>query len=182
MQIREAELTPDTVSHNSVMHACARAGDPRRVEHWYLEMGREDVQANAITRSHFGSRNTAPPKAKPSMMVQSFADVEATGKTQEAQSAAANPIRIPFANETTELTANLNALVKAIAVLEKGVAGGFLQTKATALLRRLVLAKRDMDEVNRQKCRHSLQARRWLRHMAMSMCRRAEASLASSSR
>merc|ERR1719305_295160 len=56
-----------------------------------------------------------------------------------------------FAKETAELTANLNALEKAIAALEKGVAGGFLQTKATAVLRRLVLAKRDMDEDNRQK-------------------------------
>merc|ERR1719248_549660 len=56
-----------------------------------------------------------------------------------------------FAKENAELTANLNALEKAIAALEKGVAGGFLQTKATAVLRHLVLAKRDMDEDSRQK-------------------------------
>merc|ERR1719261_994121 len=56
-----------------------------------------------------------------------------------------------FAKETAELTANLNALDKAIAALEKGVSGGFLQASASAVLRRLVLANRDMDEDNRQK-------------------------------
>merc|ERR1719235_1814190 len=56
-----------------------------------------------------------------------------------------------FAKETAELTAFLNALDKAIAALEKGVSGGFLQTSASAVLRRLVLANRDMDEDNRQK-------------------------------
>merc|ERR1719473_1666689 len=56
-----------------------------------------------------------------------------------------------FAKETAELTAFLNALDKAIAALEKGVSGGFLQTGASAVLRRLVLANRDMDEDNRQK-------------------------------
>merc|ERR1719298_82098 len=56
-----------------------------------------------------------------------------------------------FAKETAELTAFLNALDKAIAALEKGVSGGFLQTGASAVLRRLVLANRDMDEDSRQK-------------------------------
>ena len=51
MQIREAGLTPDTVSYNSVMHACAREGDPRRMEHWHLEMRREDIEANTITHN-----------------------------------------------------------------------------------------------------------------------------------
>merc|ERR1719248_81168 len=55
-----------------------------------------------------------------------------------------------FAKETAELTAYLNALDRAIAALEKGVSGGFLQSGASALLRRIVLAKRDMDEDNRQ--------------------------------
>ena len=54
MQIREAGLTPDTVSYNSVMHACARAGDPRRVEHWYLEMRRESGIAELVV-----AQNTA---------------------------------------------------------------------------------------------------------------------------
>jgi len=55
-----------------------------------------------------------------------------------------------FAKETAEDKANLDALERAIAAISKGVAGGFLQTSASALLRRLVLAKQDMDEDNRQ--------------------------------
>merc|ERR1719408_488124 len=55
-----------------------------------------------------------------------------------------------FAKETAEDKANLDALDRAIAAISKGVAGGFLQTSASALLRRIVLAKRDMDEDNRQ--------------------------------
>merc|ERR1719311_549691 len=55
-----------------------------------------------------------------------------------------------FAKETAEDKANLDALERAIAAISKGVAGGFLQTSASALLQRLVLAKQDMDEDNRQ--------------------------------
>merc|ERR1719405_155614 len=55
-----------------------------------------------------------------------------------------------FAKETAEDKANLDALERAIAAISKGVAGGFLQTSASALLRRIVLAERDMDEDNRQ--------------------------------
>merc|ERR1719515_632631 len=55
-----------------------------------------------------------------------------------------------FAKETAEDKANLDALERAIAAISKGVTGGFLQTSASALLRRVVLAKRDMDEDNRQ--------------------------------
>jgi len=55
-----------------------------------------------------------------------------------------------FEKETAEDKANLDALERAIAAISKGVAGGFLQTSASALLRRVVLAKRDMDEDNRQ--------------------------------
>merc|ERR1719502_702792 len=55
-----------------------------------------------------------------------------------------------FAKETAEDKANLDALERAIAAISKGVAGGFLQTSASALLRRVVLAKQDMDEDNRQ--------------------------------
>merc|ERR1719158_1582642 len=55
-----------------------------------------------------------------------------------------------FAKETAEDKANLDALERAIAAISKGVAGGFLQTSASIALRRLVLAKRDLDEDSRQ--------------------------------
>merc|ERR1719408_89041 len=55
-----------------------------------------------------------------------------------------------FAKENADDMANLDALERAIAAISKGSAGGFLQTSASALLRRVVLAQRDMDEDNRQ--------------------------------
>merc|ERR1719395_487286 len=53
-----------------------------------------------------------------------------------------------FAGESAELVANIDALTRAIAALEKGVAGGFLQTSAASVLRRLSLSM-DMNSVDR---------------------------------
>merc|ERR1719235_2028393 len=46
-----------------------------------------------------------------------------------------------FAKEKADEDANLAALKKALAAIEKGMAGGFLQTSAAAVLRRLVLSQ-----------------------------------------
>merc|ERR1719395_257838 len=54
-----------------------------------------------------------------------------------------------FAGESTELAANIDALTRAIAALEKGVAGGFLQTSAASVLRRLSLSM-DMSSTDRE--------------------------------
>merc|ERR1719409_1201270 len=53
-----------------------------------------------------------------------------------------------FAKESAEDKANLEALKKATAAIEKGMAGGFLQTNAAAVLRRLALTQQ-MSEVDR---------------------------------
>merc|ERR1719486_903257 len=55
-----------------------------------------------------------------------------------------------FAKEMGEDKANLDALAKALAAIEKGMAGGFLQTNAAGVLRKLVIAKMDMIELDRQ--------------------------------
>merc|ERR1719331_3411675 len=54
-----------------------------------------------------------------------------------------------FAGATSELAANIDALTRAIAALEKGVAGGFLQTSAASVLRRLSLSM-DMSSADRE--------------------------------
>merc|ERR1719420_1862585 len=54
-----------------------------------------------------------------------------------------------FAGESSELAANIDALTRAIAALEKGVAGGFLQTSAASVLRRLSLSM-DMSSTDRE--------------------------------
>jgi len=54
-----------------------------------------------------------------------------------------------FAGATSELSSNIDALTRAIAALEKGVAGGFLQTSAASVLRRLSLSM-DMSSADRE--------------------------------
>merc|ERR1719399_345889 len=64
---------------------------------------------------------------------------------EEAKSAMAKATEIrekeaaAFAKEKADEDANLAALKKALAAIEKGMAGGFLQTSAAAVLRRLTL-------------------------------------------
>jgi chromosome segregation ATPase len=55
-----------------------------------------------------------------------------------------------FAKEMGEDKANLDSLAKALAAIEKGMAGGFLQTNAANVLRKLVVTKMDMVELDRK--------------------------------
>merc|ERR1719252_351453 len=53
-----------------------------------------------------------------------------------------------FAKESGEDKSNLDALTKALAAIEKGMAGSFLQTSNAAMLRRLTLSM-DMSNADR---------------------------------
>merc|ERR1719262_2170390 len=53
-----------------------------------------------------------------------------------------------FLKESTEDKSNLDSLTKALAAIEKGMAGGFLQTNSAAVLRRLSLSQ-DMSNADR---------------------------------
>merc|ERR1719265_291578 len=53
-----------------------------------------------------------------------------------------------FLKESTEDKSNLDSLTKALAAIEKGMAGGFLQTNAAAALRQMSLSM-DMSSVDR---------------------------------
>jgi len=55
-----------------------------------------------------------------------------------------------FAAEKSEADTNIAALGKAVAALEKGMAGAFLQTGAANLLRNLVKGQTTLDEEDRQ--------------------------------
>jgi len=55
-----------------------------------------------------------------------------------------------FAKEKAEYEANIGALTKAIAAISRGMAGGFLQTRTAAYLRKLVASVQDMDDSNRE--------------------------------
>jgi len=55
-----------------------------------------------------------------------------------------------YAAEKAENGANVDALAKAIAALEKGVTGGFLQTGAAQVLRRLTQSRQEMPDEDRE--------------------------------
>jgi chromosome segregation ATPase len=55
-----------------------------------------------------------------------------------------------FAAEKAELDANIAAVAKATAAVEKGMTGSFLQTNAAQLLKKIVLAQDSMDEYDRE--------------------------------
>jgi chromosome segregation ATPase len=62
-----------------------------------------------------------------------------------------------FAKEMGQDKANLDALAKALAAIQKGMAGGFLQTNAAGVLRKLVVSKMDMLEMDREELTAFLQ-------------------------
>merc|ERR1719217_1190524 len=55
-----------------------------------------------------------------------------------------------FAKEMGEDKVNLDSLAKALASIEKGMAGGFLQTNAAGVLRKFVVSNMNMLEIDRQ--------------------------------
>jgi len=55
-----------------------------------------------------------------------------------------------FASEKADYDTNIAALQKAIAALEKGMAGSFLQTPAAKVIRQLALSSQDMIDMERQ--------------------------------
>ena len=56
-----------------------------------------------------------------------------------------------FAAENADSNANIAVINAAVAALEKGMAGGFLQTNAAQSLKKLVLSKESMYENGREK-------------------------------
>jgi len=55
-----------------------------------------------------------------------------------------------FAAEKADYDANIAAIAKAVAALEKGMAGAFLQTQTSQVLKKLALSKQDMLDADRQ--------------------------------
>merc|ERR1719162_2349465 len=55
-----------------------------------------------------------------------------------------------FAAEKAEFDANIAAVTKATAAVEKGMSGSFLQTNAAQVLKQLVTAQNNMDDSDRE--------------------------------
>merc|ERR1719379_2928735 len=54
-----------------------------------------------------------------------------------------------FAKEESNDKANIDAIRKAIGAIEKGMAGGFLQTSAASILKKLAISNVDLVEYDR---------------------------------
>merc|ERR1719224_126660 len=159
-------VTEATSEHATV----AVAANPIRKVVTMLQMMQKKIASEAEKETELYGKYMCYCKTSGSTLAKSIADAEAEAKKKQleedveahkadraaakAAMAEATAIRekeaAAFAKETAEDKANLDALERAIAAISKGVAGGFLQTSASALLRRVVLAQRDMDEDNRQ--------------------------------
>merc|ERR1711957_354987 len=55
-----------------------------------------------------------------------------------------------FQKYSDDATANLKAMTGAIAALEKGMGGAFIQTPAASVLRRLTSSASDLDDADRE--------------------------------
>jgi len=76
---------------------------------------------------------------------------EATGIREKESTA--------FTNTKAEYTANIGAIKKAVAALEAGMSGSFLQTNTAQVLRRIVADKADMDDDDREALSSFLQGK-----------------------
>jgi len=91
-------------------------------------------------------------------LVSHKADVAAANTAMSEASAVREKQASEFAKESEEATTNIAAMGKAIAALTKGLKGGFLQTEAATVLRKMDLTASDMDESDRETLSAFLQA------------------------
>jgi len=122
----------------------------------YCKNGASDLEASISSAEDKLASLPSEIKAAVEKLSQLKADVKQhqTDK-QEAKDAMAEATAIrekeaaAFAKEKTYYDSTITAITKAVAALEKGVSGGFLQTPAARVLRAFV-KNADMDETNRQ--------------------------------
>merc|ERR1719327_2035336 len=122
----------------------------------YCETGKETLEESIADAEAKITQLEAAVKEAAALKEQLDAEIkEHKASRAEAKDALAKATAIrkkeagAFAGESTELAANIDALTRAIAALEKGVAGGFLQTSAASVLRRLSLSM-DMSSADRE--------------------------------
>jgi chromosome segregation ATPase len=78
------------------------------------------------------------------------ADRAAAKKAVGAATALREKEAAAFASEKAEADSNIGAVNSAVAALEKGMSGAFVQTGGAQVLRRLVLSKQDLLDADRQ--------------------------------
>merc|ERR1719463_681534 len=137
--------------------------EKEKEQEWYDKFMCYCKTADETLGKSIGDANTKIPQLESDIKeaeeekAQLEADLEAHQADREAAKEAmakATEIRekeaAAFAKELGEDKANLDALAKALAAIEKGMAGGFLQTNAAGVLRQLVSSKMDMVDLDRK--------------------------------
>lgn len=123
----------------------------------YCKTGGSDLSASIKEAEAKGPAVTSEIEASEGQLTQAKEDLkqaQVDRTTAKKDIAEAQVIRekekTAYAKEAKGYEANLAAINKAIAALEKGMAGSFLQTGAAQVLRRLALDKQEMLDVDRQ--------------------------------
>jgi len=123
----------------------------------YCKTGGSDLEASISAAENKVGSLPSEIKAAEEKLAQTKADLkQAQGDRVDAKEAVAKATAIrekeaaAFAAEKAEYDATITAITKAVAALEKGVAGGFLQTTSAQVLRDFLHNDMDMGESDRQ--------------------------------
>jgi len=123
----------------------------------YCKTGGSDLEASIGAAENKVGSLPSEIKAAEEKLAQTKADLkQAQGDRVDAKEAVAKATAIrekeaaAFAAEKAEYDATIIAITKAVAALEKGVAGGFLQTTSAQVLRDFLHNDMDMGESDRQ--------------------------------
>merc|ERR1719245_1303298 len=116
----------------------------------YCKNGAADLQASIDAASNKMPQVTAAIEASEGKLTQSKADLQGAQEDRSAAKdamAEATALRekeaATFAKDSSDAKTNIAAVKKAIAALEKGMGGSFLQTKEADILRGLAVNKID---------------------------------------
>jgi len=123
----------------------------------YCKTGGSDLDASISAAENKVGSLPSEIKAAEEKLTQTKADLKKAQADRAAAKeamASATAIRekeaAAFAAEKSEMDATITAITKAVAALEKGVAGGFLQTQSAQVLRNFLRNDMDIGESDRQ--------------------------------
>jgi chromosome segregation ATPase len=123
----------------------------------YCKTGGSDLDASISAAENKVGSLPSEIKAAEEKLTQTKADLnnaQADRAAAKEAMASATAIRekeaAAFAAEKSEMDATITAITKAVAALEKGVAGGFLQTQSAQVLRNFLRNDMDIGESDRQ--------------------------------
>jgi len=123
----------------------------------YCKTGGSDLDASISAAENKVGSLPSEIKAAEEKLTQTKADLKKAQADRAAAKeamASATAIRekeaAAFAAEKSEMDATITAITKAVAALEKGVAGGFLQTQSAQVLRSFLRNDMDIGESDRQ--------------------------------